>query len=172
VFVPVCSAVPSHFSSQATIFDSDEDADDGEEAYPTMLHGDEKTYAVATLNQISHLSKQSLVHVKEGFMVKLGGFIKSWRSRYFTLESTVERRTVKYYKSIESEKHVGEIAITSSTIVTCEPDDAYVKPFAIGVVPEKGSRKYVLVADSDDLRQQWFVALQAATKGYVDICGC
>lgn len=62
-----------------------------------------------------------IVTVREGWLKKLGGFIKNWKERYFVLDSTASRRLLKYYESLEDEKGLGEIPLTKESTVVEEP---------------------------------------------------
>ncbi|EAY12892.1 AGC family protein kinase [Trichomonas vaginalis G3] len=95
--------------------------------------------------------------VKTGWLTKQGGFIKSWRKRWFVLLG----RTLYYYTE-PGKKESGRIFVDQATAVEKAPEVSRQPAFKI-VVPRQ--RTYYIVGDKQEEVDEWISTLQIAMKG-------
>jgi hypothetical protein len=99
--------------------------------------------------------------VKEGFMFKVGGNVKSWKNRYFVLT----RDKLSYFKAPKDKKSQGEIPLASGALLASESLESSGKPYAFSVSPTGQGRKYMLQANDENGRNEWMAAIrQVATS--------
>lgn len=98
--------------------------------------------------------------VREGFMFKVGGNVKSWKNRYFVLT----KDKLLYYAAPKDKKPKGDIPLEKGALLASETPEAAGKPFAFSVSPTGMGRKYMLQATGETDRNEWMAAIrQVAT---------
>lgn len=93
---------------------------------------------------------------KEGWMTKQGGFIKTWKRRWFVLRGT----TLAYFVK-PGGKLKGEIECAGATEVAAAPECKKQPAFKV-VVPS--ARTYYIRTDSDQEVQNWVEAITRAIR--------
>jgi len=91
--------------------------------------------------------------LKEGWLMKEGIQIKSWRRRYFVV---LPDGIILYFKSqaaaaTGSTKSQGTIVLFPDSVIANES----IKPHSFSVLPSSGSRKYMFQTGSDSERDLW-----------------
>ena len=97
--------------------------------------------------------------VKEGWGVKQGGLIKTWKRRWFVLSLT----KLQYYKA-PGQKKRGEILLSDVTEVSPAPQCS--KPFPLQLVTK--DRTYLISTDSEQEMNEWITSIQHAKEGKID----
>lgn len=92
--------------------------------------------------------------VKEGWMVKCGGRIKTWRKRWFVLTGEI----LTYYKK-PGGRWKGEIRITDARTV-CDAPQCRKQPALQIEIPFV--RTYYCITKTEDERREWIAALEKA----------
>lgn len=90
--------------------------------------------------------------IKKGWLVKQGGFIKSYQKRWFELRGNVAH----YYVDESKKDKKGDFSLLHTSV---EPDFSTGKAFAIKVTPEDKGRVFYLVASSAEDQEEWINAL-------------
>jgi len=98
--------------------------------------------------------------IKEGFMQKMGGSIKTWKQRYFILTED----KLKYYKQPGDAKVQGDVSLKDGGVLAYETDDAYGYPHAFSLIPTGSKRKYVFSCIDDTSRNEWMNAISEVIK--------
>ncbi len=105
---------------------------------------------------VAALDGPKLAVAKEGFLHKLGGNVKNWKTRYFRL--TPGR--LSYCKDGEpNSSRLGSILLPQATLAVFAGDVYPGHPYCFGITPADDSRQYVLDCDSAAHRSQWMAAL-------------
>jgi copper chaperone CopZ len=89
--------------------------------------------------------------VKEGYLTKLGGFVKNWRRRWFVLKDNI----LCYYKTPNDNRPAGQIKIDEN--VKVQPNDTMQKEHCFEIQTDK--RTYYMCADNVNEFQSWINAL-------------
>lgn len=105
------------------------------------------------------LPEQATV-TKEGFLHKIGGSWKSWKTRYFRL---VPGRLL-YYRDGVSTDPLGSILLPGASLAVFSADVHAGHAFCFGLTPQDSDRQYVLDCDSVVHRSEWLSALAAPTR--------
>eukprot|EP00051_Salpingoeca_urceolata_P033474 m.20824 g.20824 ORF g.20824 m.20824 type:complete len:647 (+) comp6282_c0_seq1:137-2077(+) len=97
--------------------------------------------------------------IKDGWLTKQGGRVKSWKRRFFRLTSAPG---LVYYESAHAGRPKGSVALTAFTTVA-EADELGAKlkrqfVFTVQSTPE--TRSYVIFAESGEERRQWVEAIR------------
>jgi RAC serine/threonine-protein kinase len=95
--------------------------------------------------------------LKSGWLTKQGGFIKTWRRRWFELKGG----TLYYYKEPD-EKVRGTIAIDSARRIERAPECSKQPAFKIDVPKQ---RVFYIYGDSEEVVEEWIKVLQSAQRG-------
>ena len=95
--------------------------------------------------------------VKSGWLTKQGGFIKTWRRRWFELKG----RTLYYYKD-PSDKVKGVMAIDAAESIERAPECSKQPAFKINIPKQRCF--YIYGEDQDDV-DDWIKVLENARKG-------
>lgn len=93
----------------------------------------------------------------EGWLLKRGGFNKSYATRYFRMVYSFRRYFLEYYKTKDAKKSQGSILITGATI---EKDEKKDKIFRI----KTKKRTYHLKAVKSEVRNDWVANLNKYVK--------
>jgi len=96
----------------------------------------------------------SLQNTKEGWLIKQGAIVKSWKRRYFVLKGTI----LEYYEK-PGKKQCGTINLNNASSVATSAECK--KPYLFKIVIP-GSRTYFIAAESEQEKTDWIVALQSA----------
>eukprot|EP00038_Savillea_parva_P007791 m.172538 g.172538 ORF g.172538 m.172538 type:complete len:700 (-) comp13555_c0_seq1:209-2308(-) len=97
--------------------------------------------------------------IKRGFLTKLGGIRKNWKKRFFKL-SVVQ---MAYYTTDGKKKFKGAIPLSLVQEIRAA-NKAEMGGKAHGLIVETKGRTFKFVADSDALRDEWVLAVDAAVK--------
>jgi len=93
--------------------------------------------------------------VKEGWLIKQGGQIKTWKRRYFILKGG----TLSYHKK-NGDSPKGVIPLIGSKIEECNTEF----PNSFCIIPPSGKRTYYIHASSGQERTEWINALKHHQK--------
>jgi len=105
---------------------------------------------------VSELDNPAAPCLKEGFLSKVGSFVKSWKPRYFRL--TPGR--LSYYSNGEAgASRLGSILLPQAMLAVFASDVFPTHDFCFGVTPADGERQYILEADTASHRAEWLRAL-------------
>jgi hypothetical protein len=91
---------------------------------------------------------------KAGYLTKQGGFVRSWKKRWFVLKGD----SLYYFASPQSEETLGSIALEGSFLQAA--DEHTRKKFSFGIF-HPARRTFFLVADSKQEMQEWVDMVQA-----------
>ena len=94
----------------------------------------------------------------EGYLLKLGNFVKSWKRRFFVLRG----RQLAYLRSADASSPVGTISLDEGSTVAND-DSVKDKPYALRLAV--ANREYLLIAESELERSSWISALRKAISG-------
>jgi serine/threonine protein kinase len=94
--------------------------------------------------------------IKSGWALKLGGFIKNWKRRWFSL-----RGTILYYCVKEQGKEQGRIDIAEAKFVSRAPECPQQPAFLISI---PGIRVYYIVPETPEEVSSWLEVLQPLCK--------
>jgi len=97
------------------------------------------------------------VIIREGWLEKQGGMIKTWKKRWFEMKKT----TIYYFKQKNGEM-MGQINVTPDCKVQTYPGCKKQPSFLISVPSQ---RNFVIVAPSKDEHDQWIEAIQYVING-------
>ncbi len=93
--------------------------------------------------------------IKQGWMKKEGGFIRSWKERYFVLR----QGTLSYYSDMASGDAKGVIDLrTVVGIRSCRPDEVPGRQHCLKLLSDSG-RTYIFQAPDHAALEDWVVAL-------------
>ena len=92
----------------------------------------------------------------EGWLCKIGGSVKTWKTRFFRLYS----EQLFYYESETASQAKGSIALTGSRLSLYAADIFPSQPFCFGVTPQASGRHYILSASTAGDRLQWVCAMK------------
>jgi len=96
----------------------------------------------------------------EGALLKKSAWLKAWNSRYFR----VRGRTLCYYESVSASLARGEIPLVGASVEAATIPG--VSPQQNGMVLHTAKKKeYLLAADTEEEREKWIGAIQAAIDG-------
>ena len=101
--------------------------------------------------------------LKEGFLHKIGGNVKNWKTRYFRLCPG----RLMYYKDGENlgaDGRLGAILLPGASLAVFGADVHPGHAYCFGLTPIDGDRQYVFDCDSVAHRSEWLAALAAPTK--------
>ena len=99
-----------------------------------------------------------------GWMKKEGGFIKSWKKRYFELIG----HTLSYYTNPKGELK-GTIELTPNTVVDKDPKCKFQPAISISTVGQ--DRVYKLVCEDENQRQKWIETIQSVISSMGCVMG-
>jgi len=96
---------------------------------------------------------------KQGTLIKLGGFVKNWKERYFAVDAV----NLCYFKEmpgpgVEPQGRIPLLGMKVSKFAEQE----YGKKFCFGIRSSANDRIFVLVAKSDKDREEWVDSLRLA----------
>jgi len=94
--------------------------------------------------------------VKDGWLEKQGGFIPSWKNRFFVLT----KNKMQYFR-VPYKEEMGQFSITSDCSVQKAPECK--RGCAFKVITPK--RAYLIVANSETDRDDWIAAVQSEISG-------
>lgn len=97
---------------------------------------------------------------KEGFMNKMGGSYKSWKTRYFRLLPG----RLNYYKDGEGGDRMGTILLCGATLSVFSPQTHQGHDICFGITPVDLQREYIIEADNISDRTAWLEAIKPHTK--------
>jgi len=97
------------------------------------------------------------IPLKEGWLTKQGGLIKTWKKRWFTLE-----QNVLVYSKMPGLEKKGQIVIKKDTDISLVPD--YKKPNCFLIDPKIG-RIYYIQANSQQEASEWVRILRDISQG-------
>jgi hypothetical protein len=93
--------------------------------------------------------------IMQGWMQKEGGFIRSWKERYFVLR----QGTLSYYSDEASGNAKGVIDLRQVVAVrTCAPGEVTGRSYCLKLLSGSG-RTYIFQVESSALLEEWVVAL-------------
>jgi len=95
--------------------------------------------------------------IKNGWLIKQGGFIKTWRKRWFVLRG----QNLYYYKE-PGQKEKGVIFLNKSEYVDRAPECSKQPALKI-VVPN--ARTYYIIGESEAVINEWIEVLEKSRKG-------
>ena len=95
--------------------------------------------------------------IKNGWLVKQGGFIKTWRKRWFILTG----QTLSYFKE-PGQKEKGNIPINKADLISKAPECSKQPAFKINV---PGTRTYYIYGENFQEIDEWIQVLENARKG-------
>ncbi|KAJ5079663.1 sesquipedalian [Anaeramoeba ignava] len=99
--------------------------------------------------------------IKEGFLTKQGGAHKSWKKRWFALDS----ENLLYFKNETKKKLLGTIPISESFVEPYTPTGKkLIKNRFYFKVGKDGSRTYFIFAQTEDLRDEWIAEISNTIK--------
>jgi len=105
---------------------------------------------------------------KEGFLIKQGAVVKSWRSRYFV----IVKEAAYYYKTQEEAKMAGQpkgaISLAGASVQPCESFKHDKIAHCFSVVSPLMQRTFYLSAASDEDRDKWIGSLKHPGVAYAD----
>jgi len=105
---------------------------------------------------------------KEGFLIKQGAVVKSWRSRYFI----IVKEAAYYYKTQEEAKMggppKGSILLSGASVQPCESFKHDKIAHCFSVVSPLMQRTFYLSAASDEDRDKWVGQLKHPGQLYAD----
>ncbi|KAK3274921.1 hypothetical protein CYMTET_16923 [Cymbomonas tetramitiformis] len=111
-------------------------------------------------------SKEAEDIAKQGYLVKQGAFIKSWKKRLFIL---LQEGTLYYFKDDKSTNALGRIALGPKTTITSTTEAKY--PTISLHTP---NRTYFLRCQDEATMREWEMAislvLQVRRNSEVDSC--
>jgi len=107
--------------------------------------------SVSVVNVLS-----SVKPLLEGFLDKIGGSVKTWKTRYFRLTQD----TLSYYESECSPLSKGSIFLPGSSLSVYSSSVFPDHPFSFGLTPMNESRQYLFSASSYSQRLTWLTALK------------
>lgn len=90
--------------------------------------------------------------LKDGWMTKQGGFIKTWKKRWFVLEGTM----LSYYVKPDG-KMKGQIDISASKVISTAPECRRQPAFKINI---PGVRTYYIVPKTPEEVREWITELE------------
>ena len=96
--------------------------------------------------------------IKNGWLTKQGGFIKTWRRRWFALKD----RTLFYFKKPTDVKAKGFISIDQAQSIERAPECSKQPAFKINVPKQ---RVFYIYADSEQDVEDWIKILDMARQG-------
>jgi hypothetical protein len=91
---------------------------------------------------------------KAGYLTKQGGFVRSWKKRWFVLKGD----SMYYFAGPQSEEPLGSIALEGSFLQAA--DEHTRKKFSFGIF-HPARRTFFLVADTKQEMQEWVDMVQA-----------
>lgn len=100
---------------------------------------------------------------KEGFLNKIGGNVKSWKTRYFRLCPG----RLMYYKDGEDltpSGRLGAILLPGASIAIFSSDVYPGHPYCFGLTPSDQDRQYIFDCDSVAHRMEWIAALTPSIR--------
>jgi len=98
------------------------------------------------------LSSLSKIGFRTGALIKQGAFVKSWKTRYFSLTWS----SLSYYEPQEPKIFISNIALNQCTKVVPVSEE---KPYSFNLVCQ--DRVFIFLADTKRDRQLWVEALEA-----------
>jgi hypothetical protein len=91
---------------------------------------------------------------KAGYLTKQGGFVRSWKKRWFVLKGDA----LYYFATAQSEETLGSVPLEGSFL---QPADEHTrKKFSFGIF-HPARRTFFLVADSKQEMQEWVDIIQS-----------
>ena len=94
--------------------------------------------------------------VKEGWLHKVGGSVKTWKSRYFRLYGS----DILYFESETSTAPKGSIPIKGSRLSVYAAELSPEHPWSFSITPQSSTRHYFIAAQSHQERMEWVAALR------------
>lgn len=126
-----------------------------------------RTYCLACLDTESlNLWEKYLLQmifgtkIHEGWLIKKGDRIQSWRKRWFTLSDLKELR---YYEDDTRQKSKGTIDLKNVSIIRHGDKEQYGYEYTIEIITP--DRTWVLVTTYHELRELWMEKLDEAMQG-------
>ena len=98
--------------------------------------------------------------LKEGWLAKVGGSVKTWKSRYFRLYST----ELLYFDSDASPTPKGAIPIRGGRLAVYACDLHPDHPHSFALTPPSSARHYLIAASSHAERMAWVGALRPLAR--------
>eukprot|EP00455_Lapot_gusevi_P002810 TRINITY_DN1115_c0_g1_i3.p1 TRINITY_DN1115_c0_g1~~TRINITY_DN1115_c0_g1_i3.p1 ORF type:complete len:874 (+),score=260.49 TRINITY_DN1115_c0_g1_i3:115-2736(+) len=92
----------------------------------------------------------------EGFLMKQGDRVKSWKKRYFHLDP--QSNSLNYYRDETKAELLGTIPLQDCSVVLFDEAD-YDVPHSFGITPANSLRTFLITAESDQQRDTWINAL-------------
>jgi len=110
--------------------------------------------ACLVILDISTASGSSPYTLHQGWLMKRGWYVKSWKRRWFVLWSN---GILDYYTNEDLGELKGTLDVTSQCV---RPSDA--KPFGFSIIcsTQAGAREWFFAAMNEEEKQQWVEALQ------------
>ncbi|KAM9997745.1 hypothetical protein ACTFIY_007398 [Dictyostelium cf. discoideum] len=101
---------------------------------------------------------------KSGFLFKMNGLMKSWKTRWFSLE----RDVLFYYKYNNDPKPQGELIILEIKSIEILPKDKKFKPYIHCFQLVHPKHTLLLAAESEDSMKEWVAILTKAKQYWED----
>ena len=93
--------------------------------------------------------------VKEGWLHKVGGNVKTWKGRYFRLYG----EEIQYFESESTTQPKGSIPIKGSRLSVYHADLTPDHPYSFSITPQSSGRHYYIAAATHTERMEWVGAL-------------
>eukprot|EP00456_Euglypha_rotunda_P059764 TRINITY_DN4997_c0_g2_i1.p1 TRINITY_DN4997_c0_g2~~TRINITY_DN4997_c0_g2_i1.p1 ORF type:complete len:390 (+),score=79.58 TRINITY_DN4997_c0_g2_i1:108-1172(+) len=109
--------------------------------------------------------KKNPASIKEGFLRKCGGRVRTWHERYCVLSTD----QLEYYKKKSDKKPAGAIKLDINTAVSME-DNGQSKGFVFQIRPSEydvakdAGRTFIIAANTEEERREWMLAIEAQIK--------
>jgi len=94
--------------------------------------------------------------VLEGFLDKIGGSVKTWKTRYFRLYAN----QLNYYETDSSIISKGSILLPGSSLLCYDSAVFPSYPYCFGLIPVNENRQYVFNCANHSERMKWLTALK------------
>jgi hypothetical protein len=94
--------------------------------------------------------------IKQGWLMKQGGFIKNYQKRWFEIRGNM----AFYYTDGSKKDRKGDFSLVHTSI---GPDSSIGKQFCIKVTPEEKGRVFYLIASSNEDQEEWINALMRSS---------
>ncbi|KYQ93181.1 hypothetical protein DLAC_05817 [Tieghemostelium lacteum] len=101
---------------------------------------------------------------KSGFLSKINGLMKSWKTRWFSLE----RDILSYYKYNNDPKPQGELQILEIKSIDILPKDKKFKPYVHCFQIVHPKHTLILAAENEEVMKEWVAVLGRAKQYWED----